>query len=851
MATGGKILNELQDEFCECPICTEEYDEDKHVPRLLPCQHSFCTECLTKGVRRNKLVCSMCKKSYNLKEKGIEIFPKDLTRRNLKDILERLAVNSCTVCQRLESVRFQCTVCTSNLCKACYKLRKPAKCKTHFFKEVRYDNNETPDSSLDSLETNDKNICTIQGHEHNKLKFYCKSKQCRKSICSNCTTKEHKNHDWEELDVVYSRQKDILLSRLSTVRKKLEAAIKVKSLYDNDLDQVVKNLNLETEKINQQKQEGIDFLNQESERICDTHTDNVEKAVGKLNKTLHFLNSYIENAQECCCISEQLLKENEASFLSVEKTILNKMEIFGSEIFEYKKCDVHIDVALMEEKYENLKRKVEILKKPTCNNVLTFTLVKDDEREGVSTTFFFLTIIACIAVLLFIFSEYKAWWNLPFCDMEICDDTTLSFTSSTNHSSFCRLEEEDRAGSFPIKTVGNQTCGNKESLFVYQGVFLNQTVSFFGRYGILRFYIRLSDISVSSTGKTVFKIGFSPNSIYKRTNEDGFEWGIRRSNDGEWIELLNPNNSLSARVSVATNAKLVLNYEIHLDNGTKTIQIVNRENKKALDTFYITEKYSSCNNIFFQLYEKSLAKISVKSLSKGVSFNPDSTYSNIYISKDNKTARNYESVEESSITRPLIQDIEVHNCTRLCVIPFTMWYPVLVSDINDGFQVYISSFDHSNEELLLSTMECSIYVSSVVEYVFSSIPKCLNPSPHLHEENSILPNHLFRKMQQFALIIDREKQTTTLKINFHKYTFPTPVLLDQRNFILRFEVYNQMELYIRLDRIKDFPYMYNVLNPFLNQSLLEICNFLMSISLVLFIIYCHYLLRKINRLLPP
>lgn len=305
-------------------------------------------------------------------------------------------------------------------------------------------------------------------------------------------------------------------------------------------------------------------------------------------------------------------------------------------------------------------------------------------------------------------------------------DTTLSFTSSTNHSSFCRLEEGDHAGSFPLKTVGNQTCGDKESLFVYQGVFLNQTVSFFGRYGILRFHIRLSDISVLSTGKTVFKIGFSPNSIDKGTNEDGFEWEIRRSDDGEWIELKNPNNSISARVSVATNAQLVLNYGIHLDNGTKTIQIVNRENKKVLDAFYITEKYSSCNNIFFQLYEKSLAKISVKSLSEGVSFNPDSKYSSIYISKDNKTARNYVPVGENSITKPLIQDIEVHNCTRLCVIPLTMWYPVLVSDIDDVFQLYISSFDHSNEELLLSTIECSIYISSVVEYVFSSHPKCLS-----------------------------------------------------------------------------------------------------------------------------
>lgn len=430
-------------------------------------------------------------------------------------------------------------------------------------------------------------------------------------------------------------------------------------------------------------------------------------------------------------------------------------------------------------------------------------------------------------------------------------DTTLLFTNSTNHSSFCRSGDGVRAGSFPVKTVGNQTCGDKESLFVYRGVFLNQTVSLIGRYDMLKFYIRLSDISVSSIGKTFLKIGFSPSSIHSSTNEDGFEWEIRRSNDGEWIELRNPNNSVSARVSVATNAHLVLNYGIHLDNGTKTIKIVNRQSKKVLDTFYITDKYSRCNTMFFQLYEKSLAKISVKSLSKGVSFNPDSTYSSIYISRDNKTARNYVSVGESSITKPLIQDIEVHNCTRLCVIPFTMWYPVLVSDIDDVFQLYISSFDHSNEELLLSTLECNIFISSVIEYIFSSNPKCLSPSPHLHEDSTILPNHLFRQRQNFALIIDKEKETTTLKVNFHKYTFPTPVPFYQKDFILRFEVYNSMDLNLRIGHIKEFSYMNIVLNPFLYQGLLEMSKYFTYISLVLLIIYFHYLLIKLERFLPP
>lgn len=93
-------------------------------------------ECLMKGVKWNKFVCLMCKKSYNFKEKGIEIFLKDFIWWNLKDILGRLIVNLCIVCWRLESVWFMCIVCKSNLCKVCYKVWKFLECKIYLFKEV-------------------------------------------------------------------------------------------------------------------------------------------------------------------------------------------------------------------------------------------------------------------------------------------------------------------------------------------------------------------------------------------------------------------------------------------------------------------------------------------------------------------------------------------------------------------------------------------------------------------------------------------------------------------------------------------------------------------------------------------
>lgn len=80
---------------------------------------------------------------------------------------------------------------------------------------------------------------------------------------------------------------------------------------------------------------------------------------------------------------------------------------------------------------------------------------------------------------------------------------------------------------------------------------------------------------------------------------------------------------------------------------------------------------------------------------------------------------------------------------RLCVILFIMWYLVIVLDINDVFQIYILSFDYLKEKLLLLIMECSIYVSIVVEYIFSFNFRCLSLSLYLYVDYLNFLNYLF------------------------------------------------------------------------------------------------------------
>lgn len=419
----------------------------------------------------------------------------------------------------------------------------------------------------------------------------------------------------------------------------------------------------------------------------------------------------------------------------------------------------------------------------------------------------------------------------------IISETVLTFTNSTSLSAFCRSDDETIAASDLEIINGNGICENKDSIVLSQGVFLNKTLRLSEGYEIFKFRIRLSDFSKLSIGRIVFKVGFYRGQVHDGTNNDELEWRLERSKNGELIELLNEKNHVLESIRVTSNGRLLLIYDMHFDNATKSIKIVNRQNKEVLDTLDITKTYYRVINIFCQLYENSIVKVSLTSLSKKVGFTPAHKESSVYILKDNKTVRNYKSLVERDINTPLIQDIEIKNCTRLCVIPLNIWFPSFVADVSDSFELHIASTVHTDELLLLSMAECNSYFSHAIEYLFNVHAQCLNLNTGVYEKITIFPDYS-ASYRQAVLLINKEKRQTTLYLNYNSYTFPTPRVMYQKRFILRFKVYNAIQLAIRLDHTKLFPYMHYMFSPFVN-----IKNTLIVVS-VFFLIYKYITFRK-------
>ena len=173
-------------------------------PRMLPCLHTFCLQCLLKASEiqgaKESLKCPTCDETVALPEGGIEHLPIDLRRAHEAEVARygkklEAGEEACGICFRTDSgpaVAF-CVNCCEFLCKVCDEHHRSAR-KTHKHEIV------VAGGTLKKEEKESKTVaekcreppmpCVI--HDDEVLKFFCE--QCEKLICRDCMELEHSDH---------------------------------------------------------------------------------------------------------------------------------------------------------------------------------------------------------------------------------------------------------------------------------------------------------------------------------------------------------------------------------------------------------------------------------------------------------------------------------------------------------------------------------------------------------------------------------------------------------------------------------------------------------------------------------
>ena len=126
-----------------CTICMEEFDSNIHVPKLLPCQHTFCNSCLTNMdeafIEELYITCPVCRSKHTVPRCGfttnravldiVEEFRKEKARKK-HEYMSNEPVLKCVEHENMLSV-LVCTDCLTGLCLQCTKRLPKSRHRKH------------------------------------------------------------------------------------------------------------------------------------------------------------------------------------------------------------------------------------------------------------------------------------------------------------------------------------------------------------------------------------------------------------------------------------------------------------------------------------------------------------------------------------------------------------------------------------------------------------------------------------------------------------------------------------------------------------------------------------------------
>ena len=195
----------------ECTNCLKVLDD----PRLLPCLHSFCRQCLCEMVKKvnstNIIICPICHETTAVPAKGVEAITPNIHLEHeakialYESMIRKEVSPSCDECIReptLKVVSFCCT-CESFLCNECHSQHILSRKLTVHHKTLTLDSTSDIQGKLREYLVFPPINCSL--HSSEEIKLFCSS--CKVLVCIQCALTKHCGHHMEDLASFVGREK--------------------------------------------------------------------------------------------------------------------------------------------------------------------------------------------------------------------------------------------------------------------------------------------------------------------------------------------------------------------------------------------------------------------------------------------------------------------------------------------------------------------------------------------------------------------------------------------------------------------------------------------------------------------
>lgn len=326
------VVDKLQssgqiERYLQCQKCAQAFVPESRCPRLLPCLHSLCSQCLEEQENTLHVVqCPQCDVKYdNVKE--IKEFPRDNTRFDLMEFL-RLREESyrpnCSVCPEMVATH-RCFRCAEWLCNACQEAhRRVTATKKHQLFPV----DEVKDAK--SMEVFKKNVM-CRRHSENCLNFYYTSGHSMEPMCATCALEKNDRKDVHEIAEVAKKKRLQIARHKDSVEKVRTNVTETIERIQSERTNIEQNAGRVSEYIDTTFEELISILEKSKAELKSDLQKSVSLKLEMLEeqtKELNALKKQIEEAEVLASLV--LVSPNSVAVMQV----LTKRSIFDDMPFE-------------------------------------------------------------------------------------------------------------------------------------------------------------------------------------------------------------------------------------------------------------------------------------------------------------------------------------------------------------------------------------------------------------------------------------------------------------------------------------------------------------------------------------
>ncbi|KAH1171944.1 hypothetical protein KIL84_007562 [Mauremys mutica] len=307
-----------------CLVC--KWELKRRDPRLLPCLHSFCKDCLPDLIQgynytpterevmyEGILSCPVCKQTCFAGDVVENFFLKDFPTAN------PAMARSCSACKEKRPAHSLCTNCNKWLCSSCTEEHRHGKETGDHFLSVPPKGSSGTEGGANEFSL----FCPI--HRQESLKLFCET--CDVLTCRNCLLTEHKEHRFMHLEEALQNQRVILENVTAKVEeRKTGMQVSAKQIEDRLFE--VKHLHRKVE--NQIKMAKMVLMNEINKRT-NTLLEQLERITSERKQKLEqqlqgvmVLNRQFEHVQNF--INWAVCSKNSIPFLFSKELIVFQIQ---------------------------------------------------------------------------------------------------------------------------------------------------------------------------------------------------------------------------------------------------------------------------------------------------------------------------------------------------------------------------------------------------------------------------------------------------------------------------------------------------------------------------------------------